>query len=382
MRLIYFTSVRLPSEKAHAIQIYEMCNAFSGNFDVLLVTPKRFQSNRVLRETSVEEYFGPCAFEVYTFNCVDELSPRWPGYRYVVGLGFLLRLIWSVFFLKLRVVRPCDIIFTREWWPAVFMRLLGLNVVYEAHQFNTSSLTKNAVLRGFRLLRFARKTLPLVTISSRLASSFRQIGFTQILVAHDAVNESLIGTEADESASKQKLYDVVYTGHLFPEKGVDLVIHIASSFPDLKFCIVGGLPDDVERLQSLASRLGADNVEFIGLVDPMSAREFQRQAKVLILPQRDETAQSPLKLFEYMASGVPTIVSGTRPICEVFKEENHGAVFEPGNLADLTHTLASVLMNYEGALQKARTARVFVKENHTWAARADLITKFIRKEYL
>ena len=381
MRLIYFTSVRLPSEKAHAIQIYEMCNAFCGNFDVLLVTPKRFQSNKLLRETSVEEYFGPCAFDVYTFNSVDELSPRWPRYRFVVGLGFLLRLIWSVLFLTLRVVRSSDIVFTREWWPAVLMRLLGLRVVYEAHQFNTSSLTKSAVLRGLRLLTFARKMLPLVVISSRLSSSFQQIGFRQILVAHDAVNESLIGSEADGRGSKKNVYDVVYTGHLFPEKGVDLVIHAAVSFPELKFCIVGGLPGDVERLQTLASALGAYNVEFVGLVDPVSAREFQRLAKILILPQRDETAQSPLKLFEYMASGVPTIVSGTRPICEVFKEEYHGAVFEPGNLGDLTDTLASVLLNYEGALQKARAARLFVKENHTWTARADVITKFIRKEH-
>lgn len=381
MTLIYYTSVRLPSEKAHAIQIYEMCNAFCGNFDVLLVTPKRFQSNKLLRETSVEEYFGPYAFDVYTFNSVDELSPRWPGNRLVVGLGFLLRLIWSVLFLKLRVVRSSDIVFTREWWPAVFMRLLGLRVVYEAHQFNTSSLSRNAVLRGFRLLQFARKTLPIVVISDCLASSFQQIGFTEILVAHDAVNESFISNEADGPASEQKLYDVVYTGHLFPEKGVDLVIHTAVSFPELKFCIVGGLPGDVERLQTLAAALGACNVEFVGLVDPMSAREFQRLAKILILPQRDETAQSPLKLFEYMASGVPAIVSGTRPICEVFKEEYHGAVFEPGNLGDLTDKLASVLSNYEGALRKARVARVFVKENHTWAARADLIAKFMRKAY-
>ena len=59
MKIVYITNARLPTEKAHGIQIIRMCEAFSRlGFDVNVIHPWRYQSNNEHRNIKVEDYFN------------------------------------------------------------------------------------------------------------------------------------------------------------------------------------------------------------------------------------------------------------------------------------------------------------------------------------
>ena len=55
MKIIYIANVRMPTEKAHGIQIMKMCEAFSlAEFEVELVVPWRF--NKI--EENAFDFYG------------------------------------------------------------------------------------------------------------------------------------------------------------------------------------------------------------------------------------------------------------------------------------------------------------------------------------
>lgn len=84
---------------------------------------------------------------------------------------------------------------------------------------------------------------------------------------------------------------------------------------------------------------------------------------------------SPLKLFEYMASGKPIIASDLPSSREVLTE-NMAHFFRPDDPESLTNTINEVITNISEADKRARQAFVEVAQ-YSWASRAQKIVEFI-----
>ena len=102
---------------------------------------------------------------------------------------------------------------------------------------------------------------------------------------------------------------LAYTGHLYPWKGVDVLIHALERLPDARALIIGGLPGepDLDRAKALARHAGVDDrIEFTGLVERSRVPALLARADILVLPTVATASAiytSPLKLFEYFAAG-------------------------------------------------------------------------------
>ena len=84
---------------------------------------------------------------------------------------------------------------------------------------------------------------------------------------------------------------------------------------------------------------------------------------------------SPLKMFEYMASGCPIVAQNLPSFREVLSGENSFLV-EPGNAKALADQIAWVFDNEELAKNKASKAIEDIQE-YTWKKRAEKILNFI-----
>ncbi len=106
---------------------------------------------------------------------------------------------------------------------------------------------------------------------------------------------------------------IVYTGNFQPYQGLDLLldslVRVRREHPDVACVIVGGSPDDVERLAAEAEVRGVgESVRLPGRVEPESIPEYLALADGLVSPRR-EGENTPLKLYTYMASGKPIIAT-------------------------------------------------------------------------
>lgn len=139
---------------------------------------------------------------------------------------------------------------------------------------------------------------------------------------------------------------MAYGGHLYPWKGVDVLLEAIAAVPGVQGLVVGGHPrePDLDRLKATAVRLGiADRVTFTGLVDPPQVADHLSRATILALPNPASAIStrftSPLKLFEYMAAARPIVASDLPALREVLQDEVTALLVAPGD----PHALAAAI---------------------------------------
>lgn len=366
-KIIYISNVRLPTEKAHGIQIVEMCSAFvQAGCDVELVVSNR---NTPIGE-SIHSYYGlPNNFTVTKIPCVDLV--RWGKAGFVVqAITFTL----SAFFYSLT---RKDFIYTREVYVAAILSILNKFVIWETHDGRNNFFVK-------RILRLG---IPIVAITQGLKDYYCKLGATEarVLVAPDAVDIEKFSTvitksEACQKISQHDVMRVLYTGHLYPWKGAHILAEAAELLPgEVEVMFVGGTKKDItEFSQTFGS---TPNILIVEKKHHSEMPIYMRSADVLVLPNsaKEDISRlytSPMKLFEYMASGRPIVASDLPSLRQVLSEEN-SILVEPDNPHDLAKGIMRLLESPKLGKELAERSLVEVK-NYTWEKRADSILDFAK----
>jgi glycosyltransferase involved in cell wall biosynthesis len=172
----------------------------------------------------------------------------------------------------------------------------------------------------------------------------------------------------------------IYTGHLYEWKGASVFAEAAAQLENVRALIVGGTEEDVRRLRAEVSERGWKNVEVIGYVAPDQIPFYQVAADVVVLPNsaKSEISRlhtSPLKLFEYMASGTPIIASDLPSLREVLRDNENAILVEADEAKALANGIKKILDDRPLADRLAAAARKDV-EAMTWAARAESVIRF------
>jgi glycosyltransferase involved in cell wall biosynthesis len=84
---------------------------------------------------------------------------------------------------------------------------------------------------------------------------------------------------------------------------------VQQKLPEAFLVVIGGTAEQVEQYQSSARRLGLDgHYRFVGRVSHATVKECIPRASVLTSP-RIEGTNTPLKIYEQVASGVPVVAT-------------------------------------------------------------------------
>jgi glycosyltransferase involved in cell wall biosynthesis len=382
VRILYLADVRFPLERANGIQTMETCYALAerGHAVRLLVRPDT--------ATPVRD-----PFEFYGFDRHERLEiVRAPvaGPRTVRRLQYLLRAFGAAV-----GSRRVDVVMTRDLgvastvlrWPRAYRPPL----IYESHGFApVFAETMPELMSGARTASKAklRRLASREKRVWRLAEGYAAItaGVAEELTGRFGAREALAIVPDGVRLDPQRRFSpwaasamptVVYVGHLYPWKGVDVFLRALSLLAEPRAIIVGGHPaeGDLGRLQSLARALGIDQrVRFTGLVPRNDVSRYLQQADVLVMPHTatrvSERYASPLKLFEYMAAGKPIVASDVPAVREVLRDGENACLVSPGDPQSLASGIARVLA--DRPLAERIAGRAFEEaSSYTWARRAE-----------
>jgi glycosyltransferase involved in cell wall biosynthesis len=169
---------------------------------------------------------------------------------------------------------------------------------------------------------------------------------------------------------------VCFVGALRPWHGVDVAIDAIARTPHLHLVIVGDGPvrPDLERSAEL---LGvAHRVHFLGHCDhsTVAAALAAADAAVAPYPALDTFSFSPLKLYEYLAAGVPVVASAIGQIPQALGDGRWGTLVPPGDSAALAAALSRVIGEPEARV-RAVAGREHALAHHGWADRARRIVE-------
>lgn len=380
MRLLYFSDIRFPLERANGIQTMETCHALArrGHDVTLVVRPDTASPAR-----DPFGYYGLPTSE--RLRVVTVRVRGGPTTRRAAYLAAALKHIAS---------RDADLVFTRDLGLAAHAlnlpARLRVPLVYESHGLSAivsaalgallSTAPSASPRKQKRLLlreqSVWRKAEGYVTITAALAEDLRErFGPREALaVVPDGVRLRPDRRFEEPEPSASPL--VVYAGHLYPWKGVDTLLHALDRAPHLRALIVGGHPlePDLPRLRALATTLAlGSRVGFTGLVPPEAVPGHLARADVLVLPNSATTISarytSPLKLFEYLAAGRPIVASDLPALREILQHGSNAWLVPPDDPAALAAGMERVTGDADLARRLAREA-FDLAPSFSWDTRA------------
>jgi glycosyltransferase involved in cell wall biosynthesis len=169
-----------------------------------------------------------------------------------------------------------------------------------------------------------------------------------------------------------------YTGHLYPGRGMALLVELARQFPQVHFLWVGGHAEDVTHWRQRLAAEQLNNVTLTGFVENHLLPRYQAAADLLLMPYERAIAgssggnsafyASPMKMFDYMACERAILSSDLPVIHEVLHEAN-AVLCPPEDPAAWAAALQSLRDDEARRLRLAHQARQDVQQ-YTWQARA------------
>ena len=351
--MLYATSIYYPSQYANRLQALQTAEALAVQLG----------DDFVLGCNNIRDV-GP----LYTHAFVNFLSKRSPilamkQLRYAKSQG--ITLIYS---------REYSILFMMFLYNKLFFRL-PLVFVLEVHE----------VYKDFRFAFMLRRCAHIFCLTGGLAEDLRSLFDVQgpITILPDGVNikDFSITTNRQELRNKfglpQDAHLVTYVGSvgIYSWKGVDVLL---DSLQKVKTSPVHALIVGVkaEELEELRLKYAGFPVTFLGWMGRVEVAELMHLSDALVLPNKrgsivSERYTSPMKLFEYMASGVPIIASDLPSVREVLNEEN-AFLIVPNDPEVLACAIDHVVENPSDGVRRSTVMRTDV-QRYSWEKRADSI---------
>ncbi|MGG7442156.1 glycosyltransferase [Zafaria sp. J156] len=166
---------------------------------------------------------------------------------------------------------------------------------------------------------------------------------------------------------------VVFVGTLKPWHGVETLIDaVAASAGRWRLRIVGDGPLR-GALEDRAAALGpaaAGRVEFTGAVAPERIGPLLGDAELAAAPypaaSEAESYFSPLKIYEYLAAGLPVVGSRVGQVPGIVDDGRTGVLVEPSDAGALAAALDALAADPARREGMARAARAEAVEHHGW----------------
>lgn len=397
MQIFYAAKYRLPTLRANSIQMFRTCEAFAKNGAVVHLLAEH-------RDLKPSQQASPRRWplEKTDYHGVEPLyhlvHPRHLWWHWLGQDASKTSFARSSLDYVTRHNALDALIYTRIPLIANLAAARGLNAVLEVHNIDILQDANWQQLQPF-LSENQTETkafLGVVAISQTLADELTSHGLpaARILVAHDGIDLERFAEPISPQAAREKLrrldasiapgdgeFVVGYCGHLYVGRGIEMLIECARRRPQWKFLMIGGIDKHVAKYRALAGEKKVNNMIFTGHINNSALSHYLWSCDALTMPYenaRDHSGfMSPMKMFEYMASGRAIVSADWPQIREVLRDGQNALLHGRGDVDELENALHRLANDPLLRDQLAHNALQDVG-NYTWDERARRILEWLK----
>lgn len=222
------------------------------------------------------------------------------------------------------------------------------------------------------IFKSANLLMPVSTSLQRELIEVFDVPENKILVLPNAADPASFYARGDYKPENSTKI-IGFVGGFFPWHGLDLLVDafnsIHTKFPEAQVMLVGDGPE-FDRIKMKVETLGlSQKISLIGRVTHQNLPSMMQNFYMGVMPDSNDYG-SPMKIFEYMASGVPVIAPDYAPILDAIACGKQGLVFKKGNVGDLSIKLSTLLADVNMAKKMGAAGRCSVDETYNWNANA------------
>lgn len=177
-----------------------------------------------------------------------------------------------------------------------------------------------------------------------------------------------------------------FVGTLKPWHGVETLcsafVDLAKDDPAYRMLVVGDGPQAPSLSRSLAAAGVGDRAELTGAVDPTEVPGLLRRMDIATAPYPASAGYfSPLKLYEYLAAGLPVVAGRVGQVPEIISDGRTGLLCSPGDPAALAAAVRRLREDPRLAADLGRRGREAAEARHTWEAVVDRILRAAEADF-
>ena len=257
----------------------------------------------------------------------------------------------------------------------LFLKVLGKKVIYDAHEDVAGQIEDKPWIK----VHWLRKLIAGIVTYTEKVSSFifdAVIAATPFIahkfpskkthVVRNLVILELVDKAKPVNLSKQKEHVVIYAGGLSRIRGIKELISAMELLDDSELWLLGNWQDSY-FFEQCKSMPGWKNTRYLGAVNMDEVYSYLKKADlgiVLLYPNPNYLKSLPVKAFEYMAAGLPMVMSDFPFWRELF---GRSALFaDPFSPKDIASKIARILNDEELYASLSSAGRYMVEKEFNW----------------
>jgi glycosyltransferase involved in cell wall biosynthesis len=196
----------------------------------------------------------------------------------------------------------------------------------------------------------------------------------RVHVVPNGVNPHRFTRDVASARSTHEPFTIGFVGTLKPWHGLSVLVDafeiVHRSDNNMRLLIVGDGPERDAMVAELSERGLLSATHFTGAVAPEEIPPLLASMSVAIAPYQNLSHFyfSPLKVYEYMAAGVPVVASGIGQLNDLIRDGVSGVLCTPGDAGALARAIERLRDDDELRARIGQAGREDVLRNHTWDA--------------
>lgn len=250
----------------------------------------------------------------------------------------------------------------------------GKKVIYDAHEdlprqisgkdWIPSPLKKIISAVAERMENnFARKASAVVAATPFIAERFKKINRNTV----DVNNFPMLEEFGENNSVVKKENEICYIGGISRIRGIyELVSALEKTNVTLN---LAGTFETQQVENDLRNLSGWKKVNYFGFVDRKKINEILCRSSIGIVtlyPQVNYLDSLPIKMFEYMAAGIPVLTSDFPYWKEIVESNDCGVTVNPKNADDISRAINSMMNNTQRMNEMGANGRRAVMGKYNW----------------
>ena len=234
--------------------------------------------------------------------------------------------------------------------------------VFTAHDARRMNGQRQTAIER-EVMRFVLSRADAVVALSGLEARFQRGAYPLEDAVHlaipNGIDPALYSFARNNSAGRERPWQLLYAGQLIPVKGVGLLLEaLALLPPSIELNLVYQTGALEAELRALAASLNLSHrVRFLGRLGPAQLAAMYQSSDLLVLPSASE---APSVITEAMLCGLPFVATAVGGIPE--QANGFGWLLEKRGAPELAGAILHVLRNYDTFARAGRAMSVQARE--------------------
>ena len=268
------------------------------------------------------------------------------------------------------------------------LKKIGAKVIFDAHEDLPKQILNKEYLNRFsrivlsKLVAIYEKNVckkfdAIITATPFIRDKFLEINKNTV----DINNFPIIKELTNSVKWKDRKDEICYLGGISKTRGIKEIVKAMELVPNIILNLAGTfIEKEVE--QEVKSYKGWQKVKELGFLGRKKVAEVLARSKsglVTLHPTSNYIESYPVKMFEYMAAGLPVIASNFPLWKDIIETHNCGICVDPLNSKEIANAINYIISNPHKAEEMGENGRKIVESKLNWKTQEKKLIELYRK---